>query len=118
MSSTEEETRSREGEETPVPDEETEAQVEDGINTDPDAGQAEVQEKMDEATEKGYLGTVPDPTPNENYFAVNSTATNDLPTPETDADLYDEARKASLGSPRTAVEHNSAEVARDAGGDQ
>lgn len=32
-----------------------------------DAGQAEVQAKVTEAEEKGYYGSVPDSTPNENY---------------------------------------------------
>lgn len=32
-----------------------------------DQGQAEVQQAADEATEKGYIGTTPDPFPNEAY---------------------------------------------------
>ncbi len=32
-----------------------------------DAGQAEVQEKMDEATDQGFIGIEVDPTPNEEY---------------------------------------------------
>lgn len=32
-----------------------------------DLGQAEVQAKADEAEEKGYIGTTPDPFPNEAY---------------------------------------------------
>lgn len=32
-----------------------------------DSGAAEVAAKFDEAAEKGYFGTVPDDTPNENY---------------------------------------------------
>jgi len=45
-----------------------------------DAGQAEVQAKTDEATEKGYIGTVPDETPNENYTLKG--VTSGAPTPE------------------------------------
>lgn len=45
-----------------------------------DAGQAEVQAKFDEAEEKGYFGTVPDETPNENYTLAG--VTSDKPTPE------------------------------------
>lgn len=32
-----------------------------------DGGQAEVEAKLDEAQEKGYIGTTPDPYPNEAY---------------------------------------------------
>lgn len=57
-----------------------------------DAGQQEVQERVDEENEKGYVGTVPDQTPNENY----TVAGNDLPTPETDPDMAAEQRKHAL----------------------
>ncbi len=60
-----------------------------------DAGQAEVQARSDEAAEKGYYGTVPDPTPNENY---SLRTPQDAPTPETDAKLA-----AEVGSPRAAA---------------
>lgn len=46
-----------------------------------DAGQAEVQAKFDEANEKGYFGTTPDETPNENYTLQG--VTSGKPTPET-----------------------------------
>lgn len=46
-----------------------------------DAGQAEVQAVSDEATEKGYFGTTPDETPNENYTLQG--VTSGKPTPET-----------------------------------
>lgn len=46
-----------------------------------DAGQAEVQAKFDEANEKGYFGTTPDETPNENYTLKG--VTSGKPTPET-----------------------------------
>lgn len=47
-----------------------------------DAGQAEVQAKSDEATEKGYFGELPDETPFENYTLQG--VTSGAPTPETD----------------------------------
>ena len=47
-----------------------------------DAGQAEVQAKFDEAEEKGYFGTTPDDTPNENYTVQG--VTSGKPTPETE----------------------------------
>ena len=47
-----------------------------------DAGQAEVQAKFDEANEKGYFGTTPDETPNENYTLQG--VTSGKPTPETE----------------------------------
>jgi hypothetical protein len=58
-----------------------------------DAGQDEVQHTFDEANEKGYFGFVPDPTPNENYTV--SGVTSGAPTPETDADAREAARKAA-----------------------
>ena len=47
-----------------------------------DAGQAEVQAKFDEANEKGYFGSTPDETPNENYTLQG--VTSGKPTPETE----------------------------------
>ena len=62
-----------------------------------DVGQKEVQESFDEANEQGFFGVTTDPTPNENYTLVG----NDLPTPETDPKLADEAaahqRKVARG---------------------
>jgi len=83
----------------------------EGVNTEGDGGAAAMQEAQDKIDAKGFMGTVPDPTPNENYQAQNSTAENDLPTPETDAELYAKAQKASFGSPRENVESSSAETA-------
>jgi hypothetical protein len=60
-----------------------------------DAGQAEVQKAADNAAEKGYFGTTPDPTPNENYTLAGVAAGK--PTPETDEKLAAEARKAVEG---------------------
>lgn len=47
-----------------------------------DAGQAEVQANFDRANEQGYVGSVPDPTPNEAYTVAG--VTSGAPTPETD----------------------------------
>lgn len=47
-----------------------------------DAGQAEVQKNFDEAAEKGYFGTTPDETPNENYTLGGQAAGKS--TPETE----------------------------------
>lgn len=44
-----------------------------------DAGQAEVQAKFDEAADKGYFGSTPDDTPNENYTLRTKA---EAPTPE------------------------------------
>lgn len=58
-----------------------------------DGGAAEVQKAADKAAEQGYIGTVPDPTPNENYTVAG--VTSGKPTPETDEGLAAEARKAA-----------------------
>lgn len=57
-----------------------------------DAGQDEIQQAFDEATEKGYFGTVTDPTPNANYTVAG--VVKGAPTPETDETLAAEARTA------------------------
>ena len=53
---------------------------------------AAVQDAFDQANERGYFGTVTDPTPNANYTVAGVTAGK--PTPETDAKLAAEARTA------------------------
>lgn len=73
-------------------------------------GSDQVTEAMQKEQEQGYRGTVPDPTPNENYAAVNSTPDNDLPTPETDRELYDESRAAAYGNPHDNVEKTSTQT--------
>jgi hypothetical protein len=45
-----------------------------------DLGAGEVQDKVDEAEDKGFMGEVPDQTPNENYTVGGVTANK--PTPE------------------------------------
>lgn len=58
---------------------------------DQDVGQNEVQQAVDEANEKGYFGEVADPTPNENYTVAG--VTSGAPTPETDEQAAEAARK-------------------------
>lgn len=48
-----------------------------------DSGEAQVQAISDEASEKGYFGTTPDKTPNENYTLAGVVAGK--PTPESEA---------------------------------
>jgi len=49
-----------------------------------DAGEAEVQQKVNEAEAKGHFGTKVDPTPNSHYTVAGVAAGK--PTPETDSD--------------------------------
>lgn len=65
-----------------------------------DAGAEQVQEKMDEITEKGYRGVAVDPTPNEAYTVAG--VTSGAPTPETDV----EAEKAARGPGPLETEAN------------
>lgn len=50
-----------------------------------DLGAAEVQKKVDDAEDKGYIGATPDETPNDAYTV--SGVTSGKPTPETDPDV-------------------------------
>lgn len=43
-------------------------------NRNNDGGEAEAQRRTDEAEDKGYLGTVPDETPNEAYSVAGVTS--------------------------------------------
>jgi len=54
--------------------------------------EAQAQEVMDQETEQGFRGIEVDPTPNENYTLAGQNAGK--PTPETDEDAREEARKA------------------------
>lgn len=56
-----------------------------------DEAQADVQKAVDEAEDKGYIGTPVDPTPKENYTVAGVVAGK--PTPETDADHAREVRQ-------------------------
>lgn len=57
---------------------------EGGLKKGGELGGKEVQAKMDKETEKGYRGTVPDPTPNANYTVAG--VTSGAPTPENNPD--------------------------------
>lgn len=52
-----------------------------------DAANAQAQDAMDAITDKGYRGTVPDETPNENYTVAG--VTSGAPTPETTRGVTD-----------------------------
>lgn len=54
------------------------------------SGEEIVVDKVEKDIEQGYHGTVPDPTPNENYSVAGVTAGK--PTPETDEELRQKAR--------------------------
>ncbi len=54
---------------------------------DVDSAKGDVEERMNEANEKGYFGDKVDPTPNENY----SLETEEFRTPETDPELAKDA---------------------------
>ena len=60
---------------------------------DADLGQEEVAERIAQEQAQGYVGTVTDPTPNENYTLAG--VTSGAPTPETDADAYAAALEAA-----------------------
>jgi hypothetical protein len=79
-----------------------------GVSDSGDAGEAEVAERMNAAAEKGFFGIVTDPTPNENYSLETP---DDAPTPETDADLFDEARASAVGHPLKDIDKTAAERA-------
>lgn len=57
-----------------------------------DQSTADVQKRADEDTARGFRGVEVDPTPNENYSVAG--VTSGAPTPETDDDAAEAARKA------------------------
>ena len=61
-------------------------------DNDQTAAQEQVQAVADKETEQGFRGIEVDPTPNENYTVAG--VTSGKPTPETDDDAAEEARKA------------------------
>ena len=67
---------------------------EGGLKKGGELGGKEVQKKMDEETEQGYRGFVPDPTPNENYTVKGVTA--GAPTPENNPQAAAEAGSAKF----------------------
>jgi hypothetical protein len=62
---------------------------EGGLKKGGELGGKEVQAKMDEETEKGYRGFVPDPTLNANYTVAG--VTSGAPTPENNPQAAEEA---------------------------
>lgn len=60
-----------------------------------DAGAAQVQAKKDAEDQVGFRGTIPDPTPRENYTV--SGVTQGLPTPETNPEQAKAAQAALRG---------------------
>lgn len=81
----------------------------EGINVEPH-DVTELQERVDEIQEQGYMGDVPDPTPNENYTVEG--VTSGKPTPETDPDLWQEAHDAAVGNPLKNIEQSSTTTAK------
>ena len=67
---------------------------EGGLKKGGELGGKEVQKKMDEETEQGFRGFVPDPTPNENYTVKGVTA--GAPTPENNPAQAAEAGSAKF----------------------
>ncbi len=66
-----------------------------------DTSAAEVQAKADEDQARGFRGVEVDPTPNENYTIAG--VTSGAPTPETDDDAAETARKAQKDAANTAA---------------
>lgn len=66
-----------------------------------DSSTAEVQKQVDEDEARGFRGVEVDPTPNENYTVAG--VTKGAPTPETDDEAADRARKAQVDASRTAA---------------
>lgn len=58
------------------------------------------QEVIDKETEQGFRGVEVDPTPNDNYTLAG--VTSGAPTPETDDDAAEDARKAQADVARKA----------------
>ncbi len=66
-----------------------------------DKSTAEVQEQVDRENAQGFRGVEVDPTPNENYTVAG--VTSGAPTPETDDDAAEEARRAQADVARKAT---------------
>jgi hypothetical protein len=64
--------------------------------TGDDAGEAQVQQRVDQEQEQGFVGVEVDPTPNENYTVQG--VVKKLPTPETDADAAAAAGSTKFGA--------------------
>jgi hypothetical protein len=66
-----------------------------------DKSTAEAQAKVDEDQARGFRGVEVDPTPNENYTIAG--VTSGAPTPETDDNAAETARKAQVTAANTAA---------------
>jgi hypothetical protein len=66
-----------------------------------DTSTREVQERADRETEQGFRGVEVDPTPNEAYTVAG--VTKSAPTPETDDEAAEQARKAQADTARRAA---------------
>lgn len=64
--------------------------------TGDDAGEAEVQQRVDQEQAQGFVGVEVDPTPNENYTVAG--VSQGAPTPETDADAAAKAGSTKFGA--------------------
>ncbi len=65
-----------------------------------DRSTAEVQERVDRETERGFRGVEVDPTPNENYTVAG--VIKGAPTPETDPEAAETARKGQAEAAKVA----------------
>lgn len=66
-----------------------------------DTSTAEVQKRVDRETAQGFRGVEVDPTPNEAYSVAG--VTSGAPTPETDDEAAETARKAQADTARRAA---------------
>lgn len=69
-----------------------------------DGGEAEVAHRLHEEQEKGYSGTVPDPTPNANYSVAG--VTSGAPTPETSRQ-FDPVTNAPVNAAASMMERDA-----------
>jgi hypothetical protein len=72
-----------------------------GDAVEADKSTADVQKQVDEDQARGFRGVEVDPTPNENYTIAG--VTSGAPTPETDDDAAETARKAQATAANTAA---------------
>jgi hypothetical protein len=66
-----------------------------------DQSTADIQKQVEQDEARGFRGVEVDPTPNENYTIAG--VTSGAPTPETDGDAAEAARKAQKDAANTAA---------------
>jgi hypothetical protein len=66
-----------------------------------DQSTADIQKQVEQDEARGFRGVEVDPTPNENYTIAG--VTSGAPTPETDDDAAEAARKAQKDAANTAA---------------